>query len=373
MALRFHWMLPKSGEMVLKTAQQAAINRIRSTCDISDASLTDMPGWLSFARQAELAGIESLLISFSYYEPDPLIISCALGRSTTQLKFLAAYRSGLIQPTSFVQQTNTLSALIGGRVALNIVAGSSPKEQRGYGDFLDHDQRYARAEEFLEICRTFWQDQGPVNFKGRYYCVEAGNIHTPFSAPARRAPEIYVSGHSQQAQQLAFSQGDCWVRTADKPENLSAAVANARKQDIEVCLRCGIICRPSWEEAYRAAQALLPDHIGCSQHETIASRSNSQMFQQSMQVQQDDPHWLNQWLWDGLVPHNGPVWITLVGTPDTLAKAFLEYRQIGVTQFILSGWPESDELLIFGRDVLPRIRDMELTLEKETQVELAQR
>ena len=64
--------------------------------------------------------------------------------------------AGLIQPAPFVQQINTLSGLIGGRVALNIVAGSSTAEQRGYGDFLEHDDRYARAEEFLHVCKSFW-------------------------------------------------------------------------------------------------------------------------------------------------------------------------------------------------------------------------
>ena len=77
------------------------------------------------------SGIESVLMSFSRYEPDTLIVACALGRATSALKFIVACRSGLMQPTTFVQPVNTLSALIGGRVALNIVAGSSAEDQRG--------------------------------------------------------------------------------------------------------------------------------------------------------------------------------------------------------------------------------------------------
>src|SRR6202008_3561092 len=129
-------------------------------------------GWLRFANHAEEAGIESLLLSFSRYEPDTLMIACALGRATRTLKFIVAYRSGLMQPTTFVQQLNTLSGLIQGRVAVNIVAGSSPAEQRGYGDFLEHDERYARAEEFLAICHAFWGGQEEVDFQGSYFRVE---------------------------------------------------------------------------------------------------------------------------------------------------------------------------------------------------------
>src|ERR1043165_8506176 len=174
--LRFHWMLPKGGEVSMKTAQET--NRVLTTRSTSPAALPDMEGWTHFARRAEEAGIESVLLSFSRYEPDTIFVACAVGRATAKLKFIIAYRTGLMQPATFVQQINTLSGLIDGRLALNIVAGSSPAEQRGYGDFLEHDERYARAEEFLKVCRSFWSNNGPVNFDGRYWRVEGGRLNT---------------------------------------------------------------------------------------------------------------------------------------------------------------------------------------------------
>src|SRR5215470_5516867 len=228
MNLRFHWMLPKGGEVAIKTARATARYRAKSTASTSPATRPDMEGWVRFAFHAEEAGIESVLISFSRYEPDPLLVSCALGRATRKLKFIAAFRSGLTQPTTFVQQVNTLSALIGGRVALNVVAGSSSSEQRGYGDFLAHDERYARAEEFLTICRSFWLSGGEADFDGKYYRVERGKLHTPFLAPDRATPEIYVSGHSEQSERLACAVGTCWLRVADTPRKLAPAAARIR-------------------------------------------------------------------------------------------------------------------------------------------------
>src|SRR5215210_7629431 len=128
MNLRFHWMLPKGGEVSVcrpQTAQAAARYRIESTGSTSPAPRPDMEGWGHFARRAEEAGIDSVLISFSRYEPDPFMVSCALGQATKKLKFIVAYRSGLMQPTTFVQQMNTVSTLVQGRVSFNIVAGSS--------------------------------------------------------------------------------------------------------------------------------------------------------------------------------------------------------------------------------------------------------
>ena len=358
MNLRFHWMLPKGGEVALgapQTAREAARYRIESTSSTSPAPLPDVEGWGHFARHAEEAGIESVLISFSRYEPDPFLVACALGRATKKLKFIVAYRSGLMQPTTFVQQVNTLSALIGGRVALNVVAGSSTQEQRGYGDFLAHDERYARAEEFLAVCNSFWRAHGEVDFDGRYYRVEKGKLHTPFLAPDRTAPEIYVSGHSEPAQHLALTQGSCWLRVIDTPEKLQPVVARVRAQGIRVCLRLGLMCRPTREEAVGTVEALLPED---RQESTTRLKDDSQMYREGAGLT-GDAHWLNRSIWAGLVPYYGPVWTTLLGTPRELADAFLAYKRIGVSDFIISGWPEVDEVDIFGREVLPLVREAE--------------
>jgi alkanesulfonate monooxygenase len=314
-----------------------------------------MQGWGHFARRAEHAGIESVLISFSRYEPDPFLVACALGGATEKLKFIVAYRSGLMQPATFVQQVNTLSALIGGRVALNVVAGSSAAEQRGYGDFLAHDERYARAEEFLSVCRSFWRGDGEVNFDGKHYRVERGKLHTPFLAPDRTAPEIYVSGHSEQAQRLALTQGSCWLRVIDTPEKLRPAVARIRAQGIGVCLRLGLVCRPTREEAVSAVESLLPED---RRESTTRLKDDSQMYREGAAVA-GDAHWLSRSVWAGLVPYYGPVWTTLMGTPREIADAFLAYKRIGVGEFIISGWPEVDEVDIFGREILPLVREAE--------------
>jgi alkanesulfonate monooxygenase len=349
-------MMPKGGEVGMKTAQETS--RVATTKASSPAALPDMEGWARFARCAEDAGIESVLLSFSRYEPDTILVACAMGQVTAKLKYIVAYRLGLMQPATFVQQINTLSGLIDGRVSLNIVAGSSTAEQRGYGDFLDHDERYARAEEFLTVCRAFWANNGEVNFEGKYCRVEKGKIFTPFNSSDGRGPEIYVSGHSEQAQHLALAQGSCWLRLIDTPEKLSASVSHFRSKGVEVCLRLCVVCRPTHEEALAAAHALLPSEEVGREERGILSRSDSKTLKDALAAA-DNVGWLNQNLWAGLVPYYGSSAMTLVGTPHDLAAQFLEYKRIGITQFIIAGWPKLDEMMIFGRDVLPLIREGE--------------
>jgi alkanesulfonate monooxygenase len=356
MSLRFHWMMPKGGEVGMKTAQETS--RVLTTKSTSPAAMPDMDGWTRFARAAEESGIESVLLSFSRYEPDTLLIACAMGQVTEKLKFIVAYRSGLMQPTTFVQQINTLSGLIDGRVAVNVVAGSSTAEQRGYGDYLEHDERYARAGEFLKICHNFWRDDGGVDFTGQYYRIEGGHLHTPYQAQGRTSPEIYVSGHSEQAELLALSQASCWLRLIDTPEKLQPIAARVREQGKELCLRLCVICRPTREEALAAAQAMLPDDDIAKQERGILTRSDSQALKQALAAA-DEVGWLNRSLYAGLVPYYGSSSITLVGSPQELADAFLAYKEIGITQFIIAGWPKLDEMQIFGRDVLPLVRQAE--------------
>ncbi len=80
------------------------------------------------------------------------------------------------------------------------------------------------------------------------------------------------------------------------------------------------------------------------------------MYQEAWESSAD---WLSPTLWTGLVPFCGPVWTTLLGTPAEIAGALLEYKRIGVTQFIMSGWMEIEEVERFGREVVPLVREAE--------------
>ena len=103
---------------------------------------------------------------------------------------------------------------------------------------------------------------------------------------------------------------------------------------------------------------MLPDEEIGKQERAILTKSDSQTLKQALAAA-DDVGWLNRNLWAGLVPYYGSSAMTLLGSPQDLAERFLEYKRIGVTQFIISGWPKLDEMLIFGREVLPLVRKAE--------------
>ena len=191
--VRFHWSLSQAGD---------TFRRAKSTIDQS--GLLNFEAQIALCQRAQECGIDSMLMAIGFTRPDPLLLSVMLGQKTKKINFMVAVRPGLISPTLFVQQINTLSCLVNGRVHVNIVNGRSPQELRYYGDFLNHDERFKRTEEFLAICNAFWQQQeGEVNFRGNFYQIENGKINTPFVSAERSKPEIFIGGNSDLASEVA--------------------------------------------------------------------------------------------------------------------------------------------------------------------------
>ncbi|HYU35024.1 MAG TPA: LLM class flavin-dependent oxidoreductase [Thermoanaerobaculia bacterium] len=354
MGLRFHWRLPLAGE--------EPGSGVVPPPGTPASALPDLPSHVRFCRLAEEHGIDSLLMACGYYMPDPVPLVAALGTATERVRFMLAYRSGLLSPTVFVQQVNTLSVLNGGRVSLNMVIGHSVDEQRCYGDFLTHDERYHRSDEFLTICKAFWKQNGAVDFAGRYFHIEQGRLGTPFLAPDRAAPEIYLGGGSPLAREIAARHADCWLRLGDAPEKIRADVEGMREHGVEVGIRLSLVARPTREEAVAAAYALTGQGDREWVRQVFVKSSDSASMQETFHQAGEESQWPTPWLWTGAVASRGASAVCLVGTPGEIAGAILDYARLGVGQFIFSGWPNADALACFGAEILPRVRAGEAAL-----------
>lgn len=354
MPLKFHWRLMQGGERSRLTRATGSANE--------STGLPDLEAQIDFCRRAEEAGIHGLLTDFGASKPDSILLATALGLGTSKIEFIIAYRSGLIVPTSFVQQLNTLSALINGRLSLNIVAGHSPEEQAFYGDFLTREKRYERTAEFLEICRALWKQNGPVTYRGQYYQTENSRLNTPFMARQRTFPEIFIAGGSDEAQKVAIRCGTLWMRMGDTPENLRESNQRVLAAGKEVGLRMAIIARPTREEALLAARKLVdtldPSLQEGQREQEFVKKSDSVSIKATFRMAAEE-EWPAPYLWRGAVRTHGPATVCLVGSPEELARAFIEYKKVGVSQFILSGWPKLEEMVYFGGHVLPLIRRKE--------------
>jgi alkanesulfonate monooxygenase len=349
MPLRFHWSMSSAGANLKGSQARAAVSGI-----------PNFDAHVRFCRQAEACGIESLLTAFGFHRADPIVLASALGMMTTSIKFMVAVRSGVCSPTLFVQQVNSVATLTGGRICLNVVAGHTPEEQKYYGDFLAHDERYERTDEFLTVCNAFWRGEGEVNFRGRYYTIEKGKLNTPFVAPDRAAPEIFLGGNSAAGERLAAKHADCMWRLPQPAEAMRECVAPLVDGGTEVGILVSLIVRPTHAEVLAATERLLANFDGAPRrtHEDFARKSDSVAFTSTYKLANADD-WPAPYLWAGAVPYMGAPSIAIVGTPDEVTEALFAYRDAGVTQFLFMGWPDLEEMQRFSDEVLPRVRARE--------------
>jgi alkanesulfonate monooxygenase len=352
--LRFHWSMSAAADPGRRTQARAALS-----------AAPDFDILLRFCIQAEECGIDSLLTAYGSHRPDPIAMAAALGVRTSRIRFMIAIRSGVTAPAHFVQQVNTVSALTNGRVCLNIVNGHTPDELANFGDFLDHAGRYERTDEFLAVCNAFWhRGDGTVNFDGRYFRVRNGRLGSRFVSPdGRVAPEIFVGGNSTQAAETAIRHADCLWRFPDVIPVVEASAARVAAAGKETGLIVSVIARPSHEEAIAEANALIAP-LGATAkqiHEQAAARTDS-VASRTLYGLARDASWLTPVLWTGAVPYMGPSSVALVGSYDEIADAMMSYKAAGVSQFLLLGWPDFEEMQIFAHEVAPRVRERETAL-----------
>jgi alkanesulfonate monooxygenase len=345
--LRFHW------GSALDSGQKKSTEKYRS-------DVLDLDGALDFAQEADDLGVESLLMAQSYSLPDPLPLIGAMAHRTRRVKYILAYRPGLLSPTLFTQIVNTVSWMSEGRIALNLVAGISPVEQAYYGDFLAHDDRYARATEFLDILHRFWRGDTPLTYEGEHYRLKDAQLGlAPYTG---RRPEIYVSGASEPAQRMALAYGDCWFRYGDTPEKIAEVTGRFLEQGREVGLRMQVLARPTRDQALADLAEVMSETD--ENHREFVSRfvaaADSQAVRNSFRLaEQADGGWLSPLLYSGAVAYRGGPALCLVGSYAEVAAYLLEYKAAGVAQFIFSGWPARDEMRHFFTGVLPLVRELE--------------
>ena len=318
------------------------------------------------ARSAEQLGFTGVLTPTGTWCEDAWLTTAALIGQTKRLKFLVAFRPGFIAPTLAAQMAATYQRLSGGRLLLNVVTGGEETEQRRFGDFLSHDERYERTGEFLDIVRGAWSGT-PYDFAGNHYRVEAATV----KARPDPLPTVYFGGSSPAAGPVAAKYADVYLTWGEPPDAVARKIAWMRGLAEQACrtLRFGIrlhtISRDTsaeaWAEASRMLAELSPEEIATSQQALARSSSVGQRNMRELNASYrpggavaDLEIYPNLWAGVGLV--RGGAGTALVGSHTEVADRITEYAELGISEFILSGYPHLEEAYWFGEGVLPELR-----------------
>jgi len=360
MSIRLHWFLPTSGDG-RTIVERFHANRSQGP---SAQREPDLDYLAQVARAAERQGFEGVLTPTGTWCEDAWLTTAALIRETTRLKFLVAFRPGVLSPTLAAQMAGTFQRLSNGRVLLNIVTGGDAVEQRRFGDWHDHDARYARTDEFLTIVRGVWSGQ-PFTFEGEHLRVEGA---TTLAAPDP-VPPIYFGGSSPAALPVAARHADVYLTWGEPPAQVAEKIGKVRELAGDRPVRFGVrlhtISRDTsaeaWAEAQKLLDALSPEQVAKAQAQLAASESVGQQRMVALHGGRTDGGVrgleIHPNLWAGVGLVRGGAGTALVGSHSEVADLLEEYHSVGVTEFVLSGYPHLEEAYWFGEGVMPILRE----------------
>ena len=365
MTVKLHWFLPTYGDSRLIVGGGHGTPAGSASGD-RDASIDYLA---SIVRAAERFDFTGALIPTGAWCEDAFITAALLARETTSLAFLVAFRPGLVSPTLSAQMAATFARHAPGRILLNVVVGGEAHEQRSFGDHLDKDARYHRADEFLDVVRRLWAGE-TVTRKGSYIDVEEAAL----ALPPNPIPPLYFGGSSQAAGPVAARHADVYLTWGEPPaavaEKINWIRAEAEKEGrkLRFGIRLHTISRDTSADAWAQADKL----IAALDEETVASaqaglaRSQSE-GQKRMLALHESNRTNGTWsdarsleiapnLWSGVGLVRGGAGTALVGSHTEVAERIAEYAAIGIDEFIFSGYPHLEELFWFGEGVVPILR-----------------
>ena len=319
---------------------------------------------------AERRGFERLLIPtrFSnglFDETAPLAetwtTATALAAVTERIHFLVAVRPGFIPPGLFAQMAATFDRMSGGRLDINVVPGGIQGDMERLGVTSSHDQRYEQAEEFIAACRALWARPGEhVDFEGETATLRNAVVSP---GPTTPGPSWYLGGASPNALALAASQGDTllmWIQPLEETEALIARARQAASEtgrELRFGLRTHLVVDDDEAEAWRTAQSLIAD----ASEAVIAQRSSSvagtAMVGAAAQARSFEEHRVSERLWNGISLVRVNLGTAIVGTPRQAADELFRYWELGIDEFILSGFPHVEECEHVADSVLPLLRE----------------
>ncbi|MBR0654314.1 LLM class flavin-dependent oxidoreductase [Plastoroseomonas arctica] len=339
----------------------------RRSSEIHPATEVFDPAYITrFALAHEQAGFDRVLIAWHSAHPDALLVASHAAATAKRIGFMIAHRPGFIAPTLAARQFATFDQLTGGRAAIHVITGGSPKEQRADGDFLDHDQRYARSDEYVELLKRVWTSEKPFDHHGPLYRFE-GAFSEIKPAQKPHIP-IFFGGSSDAAIEVAGRHADTyafWGETLDQArETIGRVRASAARAGRDPsALRFSLSFRPvlaateaaAWERA-RGILARINELRGTDLG--IVNRKPESIGSQRLLEAAAGGAVRDKRLWTEVAAAVGAGANTtaLVGTPEQVAESLAEYHAIGVTTFLIRGFDPLEDAEEFGRSLLPATR-----------------
>ena len=338
-------------------------HRIESELLDDDGPPFDKQAIEKAAKVHEEAGFDTALVGYYSDAPDGFLVAAHAVSVTTSLRFLIAHRPGFVSPTVAARKFATLDQLSDGRAAVHLIAGSSAAEQARDGDFLDHDRRYTRMAEYIDLMKLTWTQTQAFDFDATYYKVKGGE--SKIRCLQKPHIPVFGGGGSNAAINVLAPRVDVFMLWGEPLAETAAMIANIRAQEgservapvgFSVSTRpiLGATDADAWERAHgiledvrkRAQLAAdnTPENVGSRR--LLAAAAAGELH--------------DTCLWTPLAGATGAYGNTtaLVGSAERVAQALFEYYKLGATRLLIRGWDPLFDAQDYGRELIPRLRQL---------------
>ncbi|MBY6677512.1 dimethyl sulfone monooxygenase SfnG [Rhodococcus sp. BP-332] len=337
------------------------------TSDIEQRTSWEFEYNKKLAQTAENNGFEYALSQVRYeasygaeFQHESTSFSLGLLLATERLKVIAAVHPGLWQPAVLAKLGATADHLSNGRFAVNVVSGWFKDEFTHLGEpWLEHDERYRRSAEFLQVLRKIWTEDD-VDFRGDFYRIHDFTLKPkPLNTPARPNPELFQGGNSSAARENAgrysdwyFSNGKDFDGITEQIDDVRR-VARAHQREVKFGLNGFIIARDTEKEARDTLREIIE-----KANKPAVEGFRGAVQQAGSSTSDKKGMWADS-SFEDLVQYNDGFKTQLIGTPEQVAKRIVDYRDRGV-DLILGGFLHfQEEIEYFGAKILPLVREIE--------------
>jgi alkanesulfonate monooxygenase len=317
------------------------------------------------ARIHEEGGFDRALVAFHSTSPESILVAGHAASVTKRLSLLIAHRPGFTAPTLAARQFATLDVLTGGRIALHVITGGSDEELRQDGSFIPKDERYARTDEYLEVVRREWTSTKPFDHHGSFYKVE--QAFSAVKSPQQPHIPVYFGGASDAAIRVAGKHADVYALWGESCAQVAELVGRVQVEAARHGrkLRFSLSLRPILADTEAKAWARADDIL--RQATALAERNGTfrkappeNAGSQRLLAAAAQGARLDKRLWTsiaGLLGAQGSS-TALVGTPEQVADALLDYHDLGISTFLIRGFDPLEDAIGYGRDLLPLTREL---------------
>jgi len=310
------------------------------------------------ARVHEDADFDRVLIGYFADAPDGFILGADAAAATERLQFLLAHRPGFVAPTVAARKLATLDQMSGGRLAVHLIAGGSDIDQAKDGDHQDHAARYRRTDEYAAVLKQTWTSDRPFDHEGEFYKISGAYA----DIRCLQSPHIplYGGGGSDAAIAALAPHVDVFMlwgepladtaRFMDRVRQAASAHGRAPTFSLSTRPILGETEDAAWDTARSYLARIEATGRGPDK------RQNEGSLRLLRAAAKQDVY--DSCLWMKLAEATGARGnsTALVGTPETVAKALLEYYRLGATSLLIRGYDPLPDAERYGAELIPEIR-----------------